>query len=138
MPVAVTVAVPVCQQRISPVLDAAARLLLVTRKRGKETGRREFILDAQPPEALAGSIAELSVDVLLCAAVSEPLLRELERRGVRVRPHLCGDVEEILNAYCQHRLGRNDFRMPGCWERVHAPSPASKPSSQEKPWPQTT
>lgn len=128
-----TVAVPVCQQRISPVLDSAARLLLVTRKRGKETVRREFVLDAQPPEALAGSIAELSVDVLLCAAVSEPLLRELERRGVHVRPHLCGDVEEILNAYCQRRLGKSDFRMPGCWERAHASPPPSKPSSPWKP-----
>lgn len=128
-----TVAVPICQQRISPVLDSAARFLLVTRQRGKEVGRKELVLDALPPEALARSIAGLSVDVLLCAAVSDPLLRELQRRGVCVRSHLCGEVEEILDAFCQRRLGRNDFLMPGCWQRAHRFAPASKPRSQRKP-----
>ncbi len=126
-PALVTIAIPVCQQRISPVLDSASRLLLVTKKRGKESGRREYILDGNPGEVLARSIAELSVDVLLCAAVSEPLLRELERRGVQVRPHLCGDVEEILEAYSRHRLGHSDYRMPGCWERGHRPASGSGP-----------
>ena len=131
--IAVTVAVPICQHRISPVLDSAARLLVVTRRRGREVSRRDFVLDPQSPEILASSIAELSVDVLLCAAVSEPLLRALERRGVRIRSHLCGEVEEILEAFCQRRLGGNDFLMPGCWQRAHRFAPASKPRSQRKP-----
>lgn len=123
-----TIAVPICQQRISPVLDSAARLLLVTRRRGKEIDRREFVLDLLPTETLARNIAELSVDVLLCAAVSEPLLRELERRGIRVRSHLCGAVEEILDAYCRHRLGKHDFLMPGCWDRARDPSSVTRTS----------
>lgn len=112
-----TIAVPICQQRISPLLDTASRLLVVTRKRGQEVARREYVLDVLPPDALARSIAELPVDILLCGAVSEPLLRELAERGVRVRPHLCGDVERILQAFCRRQLRRNDFRMPGCWEK---------------------
>ncbi len=125
-----TIAAPICQQRISPVLDSASRLLLVTRRRGKEIDRREYVLDVLQPEDLARNIAELSVDVLLCAAVSEPLLRELQRRRIRVRSHLCGEVEEILDAFCSRRLGKHDFRMPGCWERAHAPSPTTKHSTQ--------
>jgi predicted Fe-Mo cluster-binding NifX family protein len=111
----VTIAIPVSQARISPVLDAAVRLLLVTRRRGKEVERKEFVLSALPPEGLARSVAELRVDVLLCAALSEPLLRALERRGVRVKPHLCGEVESVLRAFCRRRLAREEFRMPGCW-----------------------
>ena len=111
----VTIAIPVSQERISPVLDAAARLLLVTRRRGKEVARREFALGPLPPEGLARSVAELRVDVLLCAALSEPLLRALERRGVRVKPHLCGDVESVLRAFDCGWLRRDEFRMPGCW-----------------------
>lgn len=111
----VTIAVPISQERISPVLDAAARLLLVTRQRGKEVARKEFALTPQPPEELARSVAELHVDVLLCAALSETLQRELERHGVRVRPHLCGEVESVLRAFCRGRLNRPEFRMPGCW-----------------------
>ena len=86
MTLLVTIAMPVLQGRISPVLDAAARLLLVTCRHGKETARREMVISPLPPEALARSVAELRADVLLCAALSEPLRRALKREGVRVRP----------------------------------------------------
>jgi predicted Fe-Mo cluster-binding NifX family protein len=111
----VTIAIPISQERISPVLDTAARLLLVTRRRGKEIARSEFVLGPLPSEELARSVAELHVDVLLCAALSEPLLQALERHGVRVKPHLCGEVESVLRAFGCGRLRRDEFRMPGCW-----------------------
>jgi predicted Fe-Mo cluster-binding NifX family protein len=111
----VTIAIPISQERISPLLDAAARLLLVTRRRGKEVARKEFVLSPQSPEELARSVAELRVDVLLCAALSEPLLRALELRGVQIQPHLCGEVESVLRAFDCGQLQRDEFRMPGCW-----------------------
>ncbi len=102
---------------MSPVLDTAVRLLVVTRRNGAEVSRREFVLHPLPPEALARSVAELHVDVLLCGALSEPLLRDLQKRGVRVRAHLCGEVDAVLRAFCSRRLAREEFRMPGCWGR---------------------
>ena len=117
----VTVAFPIWQDRISPLLDAATRLLVVTLRRGTEVRRREVLLGPLGSDALARSVAELQVDVLLCAALSEPLLRELRKRGVRVRAHLCGEIETVLRAFCRHRLGCEEFRMPGCWGRdLHA------------------
>jgi hypothetical protein len=111
----VTVAIPICQQRISPVLDTATRLLVVTRQRGREVQRREIILSPLPPESLASSVAELRVQVVLCAALSGALHRALRQRGIRVRPHLCGEVEAVLRAFCCRRLSGDEFRMPGCW-----------------------
>jgi len=113
----VTIAIPISQERISPLLDAAACLLLVTRQRGKEAARRRFVLNPLSPVELARSVAEMRVDVLLCAALSEELRRELERRGVQVKPHLCGDIEAVLQAFCDDRLNRLEFRMPGCWKQ---------------------
>jgi predicted Fe-Mo cluster-binding NifX family protein len=110
-----TVAIPVAEGRISPVLDTASRLLIVTRKRGKAAGRRECVVSPLSLDAMARSIAELEVDVLLCAAVSESLRRSLEERGVRVRRHLCGDAETVLTAFLAGHLRQSDFRMPGCW-----------------------
>lgn len=103
------------KERISPVLDTATRLLVVTRRRGKEVRRKEILLDSLPPERLAHSMAELRVDLLFCAALSGVLHRALERRGICVRPHLCGPVEAILKASCCGQLDREEFRMPGCW-----------------------
>ncbi|MHC1763709.1 MAG: NifB/NifX family molybdenum-iron cluster-binding protein [Verrucomicrobiia bacterium] len=110
-----TIAIPIWQERVSPVLDTAAHFLVVSQQHGQESGRREVILTPLPPEAFSRSIAELHVDVLLCAAVSEPLRLALEQRGTRVFPHLCGPVNEILEAYFRGRLERREFRMPGCW-----------------------
>jgi predicted Fe-Mo cluster-binding NifX family protein len=110
---------PISQERISPLLDAAARLLLVTCQQGKEVARKEFVLSPLSPEELARSVAELRVDVLLCAALSQGLQRELERRGVRVQPHLCGEIEAVLQAFRCDRLKQPEFRMPGCWGPHH-------------------
>jgi len=111
----VTVAIPIRQDRVSPVLDTAVRLLVVTRRRGREVERREILLGPLTPEAWVRSVAELHVDVVLCAALSAALHRALEQQGVRVRPHLCGAVEEVLQAFGRRQLRRNEFRMPGCW-----------------------
>jgi predicted Fe-Mo cluster-binding NifX family protein len=113
----VTVAIPIWQQRVSPVLDSATRLLVVTRRQGVPMQRREVILGPLGPEALAQSLAELHVDIVLCAALSEVVQRALQKQGVRVRPHLCGEVEAVLRAFCCRRLARDEFRMPGCWGR---------------------
>jgi predicted Fe-Mo cluster-binding NifX family protein len=102
------------------LLDAATRLLVVTLRRGAEVRRREVLLGPLQPDVLARSVTELRVDVLLCAALSEPLLRDLQKRGVRVRAHLCGEVDTVLRAFCSHRLAREEFRMPGCHRRHRA------------------
>lgn len=109
-----TIAIPIWQQRISPLLDTAARLLVLTCKEGQETSRREIILEPQRIEALAATLAELRLDLMLCGALSGSLLRSLHERGVRVRPHLCGEVEAVLQAFCHHELERAEFQMPGC------------------------
>jgi len=62
----VRIAIPIWQQRISPVLDAASRLLPVTRRRGREAERKELGLRPLPAEELARNVAEQGVDVLLC------------------------------------------------------------------------
>lgn len=111
----VIIAIPTWQGRVSPVLDSASRLLLVSWQKGKEVERRECILSSLPGEALAANLAELRIDLVLCAALSEPLLRALRQRGVRVRSHLCGDLPDILEAFRCRRLGQPEFRMPGCW-----------------------
>lgn len=120
-----TVAIPIWQQRVSPVLDAAARLLVVRQRRGRPAERREVTLGVLTPEALARSLAELGVRVLLCGAVSEGLRRAIEAHGIRVVSDLCGEVEAVLRAFAEGTLRREEFQMPGCW-RQHFPREAAK------------
>lgn len=112
-----TIGIPILDDRVSPVLDAATHVLLVTRRRGREVRRRECVLQPQPPEGMARTIAAMGVQVLLCAALSELLHQALQREQVRVRSHVCGEVEAVLQAFCARQLGRAEFRMPGCQGR---------------------
>ena len=107
------IAIPVCNDRISPVFDVARSLLLV------EDGRR--VASAQlkalfPPER-AGELAALGVELLICGAISRFQEMALRGRGVEVMPWLAGDVEEVLDAYRAGRLNDARFVMPGCCER---------------------
>lgn len=111
------IAIPNCQGRVSPVFDTAARLLVVRRYRGRVVGRKDIEIGILPADALARSLVELRIDVLQCAAISESLLRVLKGFGIRVVPHLCGEVEAIVQAFCSGHLRRSEFRMPGCWGR---------------------
>lgn len=109
-----TVGVPIWQDRVSPVFDAASRLLVVRHTRAREWERKEFVIGALTSDALARRVMDLSVDVLLCAGISQALRRALERGGVRVEGDLCGEVDALLRAFRagNHRDAR--FRMPGC------------------------
>lgn len=113
-----TVAIPSWQQRVSPVLDTATRLIVVTCRDGKEFSRREVLLGPLPPEEFARNVAELHVNVLLCGALSLELQHALEKNGVRVWPHLCGPINDILQAFGCGQLDRAEFYLPGC-NRTH-------------------
>jgi predicted Fe-Mo cluster-binding NifX family protein len=129
----VTVAIPIWQERISPVLDAAARLLVVRQRRGAAVERREVTLGVLTPQTLARSVAELGVEALLCGAVSEGLRRALESEGIRVVSDLCGEVETVLRAFARGRLHREDFAMPGCWRRYGQPEVSSRCRTARRP-----
>lgn len=119
-------AVPTWQGRISPLLDTATRLLVLTCRDGKEAGRCEVLLEPLQADAFAAKLAGLQVDLLLCAALSEDLHRALLQKAIRVRPHLCGEIEAVLHAYCHGRLGEEEFRMPGCVGVYCQDRPANK------------
>jgi predicted Fe-Mo cluster-binding NifX family protein len=110
----VIIAIPIWQERVSPVFDTAARVLIVRRQRGAEVDRREVALDALIPDERARALAQWGVQALLCGAISEPMLRALQAAGVQVMPNLCGDVNAVLRAFCRRRQQWTKFLMPGC------------------------
>ncbi|MBP8259944.1 MAG: NifB/NifX family molybdenum-iron cluster-binding protein [Verrucomicrobia bacterium] len=109
-----TIALPICEGRISPVLDVACRFMVVEIAGGREISRREVLMGETQPALLVMGIKEMGAQVLLCGAMSQPIAHWLESAGVRVWPHLCGDADAVLQAFLSDTLGRSEFRMPGC------------------------
>ena len=110
-----TVALPIWQDRISPVLDYAGRFLVVEFQGHRESGRREVLIGDSHPETLAAGLGELGAQVLVCGAISQPLERRLRRSGLRLVSNVCGEVNAVLQALLGGTLDHPEFAMPGCW-----------------------
>ena len=107
-------AIPVWQGRISPVFDVAGQLLLVELADGREIARQEQMVGETTVEERARKLAELGVETLICAGISQSLETGLADRGIRVVARICGNVEEVLTAFVAGRLREARFAMPGC------------------------
>jgi len=108
------VAIPVWNERGSPVFDAATRLVLVDFENGTEQSRREAIIKESFLAQRAQRLVELGVNILICGAISRQLAAMLAASGIRVIPWTAGPVEEVLVAYLKGRLPDPRWLMPGC------------------------
>jgi predicted Fe-Mo cluster-binding NifX family protein len=108
------IAIPIWQDRISPVFDVAGQLLLVEWANGQEVARQVQLVDETTTDERAERLAEIGVGTLICAGISQPLETGLAERGIRVIARICGDVNEVLTAFQAGRLSEERFVMPGC------------------------
>lgn len=113
------VLLPTDGDRISPVLDAAKRFLLVGAGSTGVRTRKQVLVAEADPIAKAKRIAELGADVLICGAISWPLEAMLASAGVRVIPNTCGPLDEVLAAHFSGTLTEQAFLLPGCPGRRH-------------------
>ncbi len=111
------VAIPFFDGGISPVFDAARRLLLVDIEDGREVWRTEQLVEEPELWPRARRVVEFGADVLICGAISRPLEAMLLSAGVEVIPQTCGPVEDVLKAFISGRLTEQAFVMPGCCGR---------------------
>ena len=81
---------------------------------GQEVGRQQVELKETAPNLRALEVGKLNLSVLICGAVSQPLENMLLSLGIHVFSHLCGETEEILQAFVSGQLNRQSFLMPGC------------------------
>ncbi len=111
------VSIPTRAGRVSPVFDVARQLLVVTIEEGRESFREQAAIEETQLSARVRCVTSLGVDVLICGAISMQLEAMLVSAGVRVIPHTCGAVEEIIQAFESGRLTDEEYLMPGCCGR---------------------
>ncbi len=108
-------AIPIWQDRISPVLDYASLVRIVdVDDGGAVCGTMTMDLPVSHLAARVGVFKNLGVDVVICGAISMPLLRMLQAEGVRIIPGLAGDVSEVQQAFLEGTAIQDRFPMPGC------------------------
>lgn len=107
------IAIPIWEDKISPVLDAASRLLIVEVVGQKEASRFETYLEEQELSHRCVRIRRLGIHTLICSAVSTSFSRMLQASGIDLIPGISGHPEAVLDAYLHGNLHHSKFSMPG-------------------------
>ncbi len=107
------IAVPIWENRISPVLDAASRLLIIEIEDQREAFRFETLLDEHDTYRRCLRIQGLGIDTMICGAISCPFLRLLMASDIKIIYGISGITEEVLEAYFEGTLNHERFLMPG-------------------------
>jgi len=107
------VVLTVWENRISPVADSARQLLVVEVENRIVRDRCTKCLEVETVFHLAGRLFDLGVGTFICGAISDFYASLLEGYGIRLIPFICGEAEEVLNAYLEDSLSNPRFWMTG-------------------------
>jgi predicted Fe-Mo cluster-binding NifX family protein len=107
------IAIPIWEDKISPVLDTASKLLIIDKDTQKESSRFETNLLEQNISQRCSFIRKLELDVLICGAVSRQFSGMLKASGIKIISGISGPAEDVLDAYLQGGLFHSGFFMPG-------------------------
>ena len=106
-------AVPVFMGRVSPVLDTCTQLVVVE-SGGKDTiVRRTIPMKGGSLFKRARELHKLGIGVIICGAVSDVFFNLLHESDIELVRGIVGDVDDVIEAYCNGALGQPRFRMPG-------------------------
>jgi predicted Fe-Mo cluster-binding NifX family protein len=92
------------------VFDVATHVKVIEVDDGKIAHTFELRLDASNRVA---RLEEQSVDVLICGAISRPLEATCWVAGIEVLSEVCGPVDDVIEAYLNGSLGRQQYLSPG-------------------------
>jgi predicted Fe-Mo cluster-binding NifX family protein len=107
------IAIPIWEDKISPVLDTASKLLIIDKDSKKKSSRFEVNLFEQNMSRRGYFIRKLEPDVLICGAVSQQFSRMLKTSGIKIISGISGPTNEVIDAYLQGGLLHSGFFMPG-------------------------
>jgi hypothetical protein len=106
--------IPVWEEKVSPLLDTARRLLLVEAQDKAVTSRCEVFLDEADLSRRCFRIWRLKADVLICGAVSRAFARLLTAEpGLTIIQGISGPAGDVLQAFLRGTLNRPRFWLPG-------------------------
>ena len=107
------IAITIWEDKISPVLDTASKLLIIDKDAQNESSRFEANLIEQDMSQRCSFIRRLDIDVLICGAVSRQLSGMLKASGIKIISGISGPAEDVIEAYLNGVLLRSGFFMPG-------------------------
>ncbi|MDA3925603.1 MAG: hypothetical protein PF904_12970 [Kiritimatiellae bacterium] len=104
----------VWNNRIAPVFDTAAQIVVVEIESGSIVGESEQLLTDNSMLEKVLKLKELKTDVLVCGAVSRLVREQIVSGGIEVVSFISGDLRRVIDGWMTGHLEQADFVMPGC------------------------
>ncbi len=101
------IAIPFFQNRVSNRLDCCENILLATVEGGKVAQKKKMRLLKNRPVFLSEVLSELGVEILICGAIPETYLEQMEKQGIRVYSFVSGDIDHVLKQFLKNKLDNN-------------------------------
>ena len=111
------VAIPTWEGRVSPVFDVAEKILLEEISNEPLKLGQELTVPEKNPLERARFLKAFGAEIVICCALSRPHQIALASEGIRVISHICGRVEEVIEAIYNGKFP-DSCLMPGC-KRFH-------------------
>ena len=107
------VAIPIFQNRVSPVLDSCRHLLVVDIEQNTEIERATVYLDEMSLTERCGIFEKLDVTMVICGGVSEVFANLLMGADIALLNGIAGEINDVIQAFLEQRLDKPQFYMPG-------------------------
>ena len=107
------IAIPIFHNRVSPVLDTCTRLLVLDYEGATVTQKKEISVDFCSQLERFEILRKLSPDVVICCGVTDVFDKMLGSANLRLISGIAGDVNQVVKAFMDNRIGDPRFRMPG-------------------------
>jgi predicted Fe-Mo cluster-binding NifX family protein len=107
------IAIPIFQKRVSPVLDACNRLLIIDLEDGGVVNLQEIPIENLSFKERLDMFVQFKIKKIICGGVSELMLTMLKSKQIELIGGIMGKVDEIIAAYCCGSLDDPCFCMPG-------------------------
>ena len=107
------VAIPIFQNRVSPVLDSCRHMLLIDMEQGTDPERETVYLDEMSLTERCRIFEKLDVAIVICGGVSEIFSNMLMGVHIRLINGIAGEIDDVITAFFEERLDKPQFYMPG-------------------------
>ena len=109
----VKIAIPIFQNRVSPVLDSCRHIIVAAIEKDAEIDREQVFIGDIALNDRCRIFKKLGITVIICSGVSATFGKLLEQAKFEIVDGIAGDVQDVLTAYLDGRLDHPDFYMPG-------------------------
>jgi hypothetical protein len=107
------IGIPTFESRVSPVLDACRRMLVVDIEGGREIKRHEIDLEKTDLNGRIEAFTRWGIQKIVCCGVSDLMCKYMAARNIVLVSGIAGELENIVDACICNRLDDACFSMPG-------------------------